>query len=207
MLQEIDNEKHKHDCLVKAIKEKELEDQYNLKTVAAEQQLQKIRDQAAKEVTIKRSELKSAVLKMRKLAQRKKARLAQELQAVRYQMANDMNNMYKDGDMAKCKTAMASPQNRDAYCGVSFPDDYLKFNNCKSEDQDFCPICCENEFGNMHMDKRQVCIDTLCTVAPPTPETGRWVWAGDNHDIINTSILPNSGTAAAPATPAPTKFV
>jgi len=191
MLQEIDNEKHKHDCLVKAIKEKELEDQYNVKTLAAEQQLQSIRDQAAKEVTIKRSELKSAVLKMRKRAERKKAQLAQQLQAVRYAMADDMNNMYKDGDMNKCKIGMQSTQNRDTYCGVNFPDNYLKFSNCKSEDEDFCPLCCENEFGDMHMDKRQVCIDTLCTVAAPLPEGGRWVWAGNNKDLISNTPFPS----------------
>ena len=203
ILQEIDSEKHKHDCLVKAIKEKELEDQYNIKNQQDEKQLQKIRDSAAKEVIIKRSELKSAVLKMRKKALRKKAQLAQQLQAVRYQMANDMNNLYKDGKTENCVNALKDDQGRSAYCEVSFPDDYVKLTNCKNE-EDFCVLCCENEFGDMHMDKRQNCIDTLCAPKPPSEETGRWVWTGGNKDLVSDNpFAPNAEKSATPYSSTP----
>ena len=101
-------------------------------------------------------------------------------------LASDMKNIYKDGDMNKCKEAMKSQQNRDAYCGANFPDDYVKFNSCKTEDEEFCYLCCETEFGDMHMDKRQTCYDTICTVKTETAD-GRWVWVGGE---LNTSINP-----------------
>ena len=79
----------------------------------------------------------------RKRAERSKAQLRSKLQAVRYSMANYMKNLYKIGDMNKCKEAMKSEQNKVSYCGVNFPDDLVKFTTCKTEDEEFCYLCCE----------------------------------------------------------------
>ena len=190
LLQEIDSEKNKKHCLVKAIKERELEDQYNLKEKAEDAEAQKIKDQAAREVIIRRSQLKSQMLNMRRKAERKKLRLRAQLQAVRYSMAADMKNLYKIGDMNKCKTAMLSTTNRDSYCGVNFPDDYVKYTSCKTEEEDFCYLCCETEFGDMHMDKRQQCYDTICKVKTEVND-GRWVWVGEHKELIESEVVPN----------------
>ena len=58
LLKEIVTERDKKNCLVKAIKEKQLEDQYNLILKAQDVEAQKIKEQAAKEIHIRRSQLK-----------------------------------------------------------------------------------------------------------------------------------------------------
>lgn len=180
MMDQINEEKEKQNCLLKKIQEKEKEDQYNLKFKEAESEIKRIQDQAQKQLVIKRTELKSAILKMRKKAERKKAQLAANLQSVRIQISKDMTLIYKEGDMTKCQDAMKNNENRNSYCGANFPDDFVKFDNCKSEDEDFCSFCCETEFGDMHMDKRQLCYDTLCSSKPTVADPkGNWLWVGD----------------------------
>jgi hypothetical protein len=184
IMAKLDEEKDKQGCLVKHIQEKELEDQYNLKAQEAASEMKKIKDLAEKQLFVKRSQLKSDVLKMRKQAERKKAQLVAQLQAVRVQMSKDMGKIYKDGDMAKCKTALQNQQNRDTYCGVNYPEDYVRFSECKSDD-DFCYFCCETEFGDMHMDKRRQCYDTLCNPQNQPDSSGKWIWVTDPNAAIN----------------------
>jgi len=198
LLAQIEDEKDKQNCLVKKIQERELEDQYNLRAREAETEMKKIRDLAEKQVVIKRSQLKNDVMKMRKKAERKKAQLAQQLQAVRVQMSKDMNKIYKNGDMNKCREAMKSKDNRETYCGVNFPDDYVRFTDCKAEEEDFCYFCCETEFGDMHMDQRQLCYDTLCTQKQENDD-GKWIWVADPNPALDMNAI------APKAFPAPTQ--
>ena len=188
LLDNINEEKEKKECLLKKIEEKEKEDQYNLKAQEAAVEMQNIRANAEKQLKIKRSELKSAILQMRKKAERKKAQLSSELQAVRIQMSKYMGKIYKDGDQSKCVEALKNTDNRLTYCGVNFPDDYVKFDTCKTED-DFCSFCCETEFGDMHMDKRQTCYDSLCFKPVTQNNDGKWIWVSDhNGPVVDPNI-------------------
>ena len=197
VLANLNEEKEKQNCLVKQIQEREKEDQYNLKAQEAAAEMKRISDLAEKQVLIKRSQLKSDVLKMRKKAERKKAQLEAQLQAVRVQMSKDMGKIYKDGDMNKCIEAFKSQDNRDTYCGVNFPDDYVRFSDCKV-DEDFCYFCCETEFGDMHMDKRQQCYDTLCNPKQKQDYSGKWLWVTDANNAFNKeNVSPQSFPAAS----------
>ena len=184
ILDKLDEEKEKQNCLLKSIQEKEKEDQFNIKQREAATEMRNIRDLAEKQVIIKRTQLKSDVLKMRKKADRKKARLTAQLQAVRLQMSKDMSNLYKDGDIGKCKEAMKNKESQDTYCGVNFPEDFVRFTGCKEEEEDFCYICCETEFGDMHMEKRQLCYDTLCNLKKTHNEDGNWIWVVDTNGAL-----------------------
>ena len=177
LMDKLNEEKEKQNCLVKKITEKEKEDQYNLKTQEAAAEMKRINDLAEKQVLIKRSNLKAQVLKMRKQALRKQALITSQLQAVRIQMSKDIGKVYKEGDMNKCVDAFKSKENKETYCGVNFPDDFVRFSDCK-EEEDFCSFCCETEFGDMHMDKRQQCYDTLCTTKTLN-DLGKWLWVTD----------------------------
>ena len=188
LMAKLDEEKEKQNCLVKKIQEKELEDQYNLKSQEAAAEIKRISDLAQKQVIIKRSQMKSDVLKMRKTAQRKKAALTAELQAVRIQMSKSMSKVYKEGDKTKCKT-VKSKTDKETYCGFNFPDDYVRYNDCL-EEEDFCSFCCETEFGDMHMDKRQDCYDTICAAAKKMDEDGRWLWVVDTNNAISNDKIP-----------------
>ena len=185
MVHKIEEEKKKSDCLMKAIKEREIENQFNLKAKEAEDEVSSIKETANQQVIIRRSQLKDQILAMRKKAERRKAKLAQQLQSVRTVMAETMGKVYKAGDTSKCANAMKSDNDRAAYCQANFPDDYSKFMDCK-ESEDFCSMCCESEWGDMHVNERQECFRSLCKNGPgasgSTPSgslpqaSGRWIW-------------------------------
>jgi hypothetical protein len=180
MIEKIEAEKKKSDCLMKAIKEREIENQYNVKAKEAEDEVTSIKETASQQVLIRRSQLKNQILAMRKKAQRRKAKLAQQLLNVRTVMAETMGKVYRKGDTSKCSTAMKSDKDKLTYCQVSFPDDYGKMTDCKETD-DFCSMCCENEWGDMHVNERQECYKSLCKNSGPsssgaTPANGRWIW-------------------------------
>jgi len=169
-------EKEKKDNLQRAVQEKEMEDQYNIKVRSAEDQIDKIKELAQKQVYVRRNKLKNKLLKMRKMSERKQADLQQKLKDVKLSMAQEMTNMYKLGDQNKC--IQKDDKGREAYCSNNFVDNYNKYDLCKSEDNFFCYVCCENEFGEMQMKRRESCVKNLCE-KEDTEEgdaSGNWVW-------------------------------
>jgi len=193
MQEEIDEEKRKEECLLKAIRERELEDQYNVKLINAKKDIEKIKEGVKQSILVRRNYLKTFIGKMKKRAERMRNKQRQQLQTVRYQIASDMNNLYHSGDMEKCRVAIQSQLNRDTYCGIHFTEDIVKFTECKTEEEDFCYLCCETEFGDLHVDRRHECYDKLCTRRKHEDKdknfvlgersNGRWVWAGEVRKV------------------------
>ncbi len=56
--------------------------------------------------------------------------------------------------------AAATPKIEE-YCQVNFPDNNGKFMDCKNPDS-FCFVCCEAEFGEMHIPDREKCYKEVC---------------------------------------------
>ena len=159
LLKALECEKNKKENLNKAIKERQIEDQYNLKIQTAEAQIDKIRQITQNQVLIRRNELKNKMLKMRQQAQRNQKSIIAKLKEVKLSIAQDMTAVYKMGDSQKCKERSILVIKD--YCTMNFPDSYLKFDDCKDLDN-FCYICCENEFGDLRMENRQKCIEESC---------------------------------------------
>jgi hypothetical protein len=174
MLKKIEEEKKKTECFMKAIKERELENQYNLRAKETQDEISSIKEAASQQVLIRRSQLKNQILQMRKKAERRKARLAKELLNVRNVMAETMGKASKKGDATRCLNAQKSQTDRNNYCQASYADDYAGFSNCKEAD-DFCTLCCDNEFGELNVQDRLNCYKTVCP-AGATDESGKWVW-------------------------------
>lgn len=187
IMKKIAEEKKKSECIIKAIKERKMENQYNIRAKAAEEQINNIKRATAEQVIIRRNQLKQTIVKMRLDAKRRKSRLAQKLQTVRFEMANEMGKAYKKGDMNRCLNALKSKSDRNTYCTASFPDDYNSLNNCQEGD-DFCMLCCDNEFGDFYINERQGCYKKVCgtedgqsKLNTHIPEAGRWIWQNQVH--------------------------
>ena len=95
---------------------------------------------------------------IRKKARLRKAELAQQLQAVRAKMAADMERNNRMGDIKKCEKGKINTDYRYIYCDKVFVDDFVRNGDCKTNES-FCYACCEHEFGNMHIDRREKCYD------------------------------------------------
>jgi hypothetical protein len=188
MLFQIEEEKKKKECLAQKIKEKALENQYNMRAKEMEKEATKVKDEVAQQILLKRSQLNEMLKKQREHAKRKKMQLKQKLQDVRSQMAEEMTKASRKGDATKCQKSIDSPVERKAYCNLGFADDFANYSTCNEGSIDeFCTMCCDNEFGEFYENDRNECYKKVCTKAidspipiqndPNSPITnGRWVW-------------------------------
>jgi hypothetical protein len=157
---QIQEEKKKDDCLMKSIKAKETEEQYNLSKINAKEQIDKLREEAKKQIVIKRQQIKDKINSMKKRSDRKKASLKAQIMTIRTKTAGKLQKFAKVGDALRCFVPNTSnPEDLkkvDDYCTSSFFDNYLKLAECKAPET-YCYICCENEFGEVHILERDKC--------------------------------------------------
>jgi len=180
-------EKKKKECMDKKIKERELEDKKLLDEREAEAEIKKKKKELSLDIELKRAELKRQIQYMRRRAKRKRAELEQKLQHIKSKMAGQAMKANKMGKISNCKRGKKNQKERDNYCNANFIEDFIKNSECKVEDQ-FCYTCCENEFGNMFLRKREECYD-MCDENETKKKNkskgsnkngivkgGRWIW-------------------------------
>jgi len=176
---------------MKAIKEKQLENQYNIRQKETELAISNIKKAAAREVQIRRSNLKKMIEEMRKKQKRKTSNLSQQLQSVRYAMAEQMGKAYKKGSLENCVKIGTGKDNPDKikmrkhYCTANFAEDFIQYQTCLDGD-DFCHQCCDNEFGEFYIGERENCYSKSCVDSGPAPSpektNGRWIWQSEIID-------------------------
>lgn len=157
----IENEKKKKECVLKAIKERELENQYNTQAKQIEETINNIKQETAQQVLIRRNNLKKIIEKLRQKHDLKKNKLQQELQSVKISIASEIGKHYKKGDMERCQVAAADSKKRNEYCTATFSEDPANLNYCKSTEE-FCNFCCENEISELFVDERIKCVKSVC---------------------------------------------
>jgi len=95
-------------------------------------------------------------------------------------MANTLIKANKNGDWKICKKARNDKDQVNEYCNSNFVDNFIKNKECK-EPENFCYVCCENEFGNMFLKKRDLCYAMCDHLASKDLDNGEWVW---NNNIL-----------------------
>jgi hypothetical protein len=90
-------------------------------------------------------------------------------------MAKNLMNANKKGDMMKCKKAYGNMEMIKDYCNKEIVDNYVKNIECRSESS-FCYVCCENEFGNLVMEKRDVCYKMCDEMLKKSLNGGAFSW-------------------------------
>ena len=177
---QLEQEKKKDECLIKSIREKELEDQYNLVKAEKEKEVLQAREEAKQQILKKRQQVKIKILQMRKRSERKKKMLSGEIQNLRSQMTDNLSKLNKAGNMNNCFKPTTDEEDKkkmSTYCNTNFSDSSpIKFNECLNVNT-FCYVCCENEFGDIHVKEREKCYDK-CEQAPKkeSAHEGSWQW-------------------------------
>lgn len=178
---QLENEKKKDECLIKSIKEKEMEDQYNLNKAEMEKEITQLKEEAKLQILNKRKQVKLKILNMRKRKEFEKKRLQGEITTLRSQVAEEVTKHNKEGNMDLCFKPNSSVESDKAkvenYCKSKFSEaPPSAYSSCLSFDN-FCYSCCSEEFGDMHMSKKSKCYDK-CDNPEPTPakKSGAWQW-------------------------------
>lgn len=180
----IEAEKNKKECLLKAIREKQRENEYSMKALDAQERIDAIKKEAAAQVMARRNKLKKMIAKIREQSQLRRNQLKQQLLDLKTSIAGEIGKAYKKGDMEKCLDAMKSQTTKINYCTALYLDDFNMLNYCKKTD-DFCNICCNAEFGDMYQTEKQECLIKTCPKkAEEILETskGRWIWQKPHSD-------------------------
>jgi hypothetical protein len=188
ILFQIEEEKKKKECLDQKIKEKALENQYNVRAKEFENEASIIREEAKQQIMIKRNQLNEMLKKQRQHAMKKRLQLKQKLQDVRYQMSEQMNKANKKGDSNKCQKGIDSKVDKKLYCSIAFADDFVNYSTCdEGSSEEFCTMCCDNEYGEFYENDRNECYKKVCSkiqgvskAIPNDPNipisNGIWVW-------------------------------
>jgi len=189
ILANIEKERKKKECVLKAIRERELENQYNLHATEAEKTIQNIKKETAQQVLIKRNALNSKLRLIRMKAEREKNKLKQKLQGVRNSIADEIGDKYRKGDINKCLVAMENTKHRNDYCIAHFAEDLSDLQYCR-DTTDFCTFCCDTEISDLYLTDRQTCYTKVCN-ALPTPKmdnindlSGKWVFEANPNKAL-----------------------
>ena len=158
MITKIKNEKKKRKCLKKTLKQRRKDTEILLERRHGEQEVDEIKNEVKIEVQMKRDQMKRQIAQLRKRAKMRKAALQTQLNKIKSKMAKDILLANRDGDMELCRKGQKKLSSRESYCNSNFIDDYIKNIDCKVEET-FCYMCCEHEYGDNFIDKRDVCYD------------------------------------------------
>ena len=179
LFEQIAIEKKKNDCLANVIKQKEIEDQFNLAKEENAIEVKQLKEEATRQIVVKRNDMRAKIISMRKKNERKKNMLKQKLVSVRTEISDNLQVVSKEGSKAVCQISKDEITKINDYCENNFFDDYNKLCDCKDKSS-FCYVCCENEFGAIHVGKRDSCYnmcDRRITSPVDSKENGRWQWA------------------------------
>jgi len=184
IFQRIDEEKKKNDCLLKAIKEKAIENQFKKKLDSEKKDIQSLEETTRNQVGSRIAILKQKIWEMRLTAKEKRQQLMQQLQEVRLSMADNLHKAYKKGEIHNCEFALQDKKTSEAYCTANFganPNTYTSCLGTTSSQRAFCKYCCRNEFGNLLELEQTNCIEQVCKNLKHDPiksteDKGVWVY-------------------------------
>jgi len=176
-------EQKKKEILMKSIKEKELEEQFNISRENAELAIKKLKEEAKNQIMKKRNDIKNKIAQMRLKSERKKAAIKSKILSMRSETAQKLQQYSKKGDMNRCFIPNPDPKTLPAtdpasnlienkpyieqlgaieiYCSSVYSNNVSKFMECKNP-QSYCFVCCEGEFGQMHLSDREKCYNQRC---------------------------------------------
>jgi len=168
-------EEKKKECLEKALKDRDSQNKRLMDNKHKQSELNAIKENAKKEVQNQRNKLREKLNNIRKKFKRRKRLIEQDINVIRAQMAKNLMNAHKKGDMMVCKKAYGNKNLIETYCNRNIVEDYTKNIECRS-DSSFCYVCCENEFGNLVMEKRDICYKMCDQLLKNSMNTGDFLW-------------------------------
>lgn len=155
MEKKIKDEEEKEKCIKKAIKRKSVAQQRKAHALEVAAKINEIKQNTIEEIEQQQEKHKKKLKQQKMAFARRKLTKMRELAQIKMDMTKDMLKAENEGDATSCKIS-SSISYRTEYCNNKFGEDWLANKNCRDESQ-FCWVCCEQEFGQMHIDARDAC--------------------------------------------------
>jgi len=188
---ELEKEKYKLDCLNKAIKEKELENEYNIAQVQRKDRVDGIKKHVVDTIKVKRARLKSKLAKLKKLSTNQLSNMDAQIMNIRVEMMNSLNTE-QGSNPSKCRLLVQNKNEdlyqkaRRAYCDERMADDPDDHQRCvMATREDLIHLCCDYETNPENPQEYQRCIDeTNKVVTGSSYDDVRFFWAKPYHRMI-----------------------
>jgi hypothetical protein len=151
-------EKKKQDNICKAItygKNKILAENYKQK-LKFKKEIDQIKLEIKKRISKNRLKFKEKLQKMQKKHEMNIMKTKSRISEIRKTVTTKLIKAEKKGDIKKCIKIKRSIYRKN-YCDENFHDDFYNHTECLKE-KEFCSICCENEFGDLHQPEREICL-------------------------------------------------
>ena len=123
----------------------------------AKEKLEEIQHDLKLKIILQRKRLLRRLNLIKLVHQRKRNQLKQHIMDVRRVLTQSIITAEKTGDTQNCLNALGNESHIKRYCSIAYSSDSESELECKNSDN-FCYLCCENEFGELHKDERNKCI-------------------------------------------------
>ncbi len=147
---------YKH-CIDRILKRKAAAEEEEEIELEMAHEIKALKKEAQILVLDNRDEEMKRIKKMQRKNQRKLRGKKQKIEDVRMVMAAQVEKAERIGDAEVCKPTVEAEAKED-YCNKFYIDDMEENLACKAADS-FCYMCCDNEFGEFHTDKRTECFN------------------------------------------------
>jgi hypothetical protein len=117
--------------------------------------IKQISEQVKREVMKIREDLRARIMSKQKDEKRKRELIMNKIASLKKDISKDLLKASKNGNIDECNPDRATHEIIE-YCKMNFDFDYSKMNECVKNDN-FCYMCCESEFGDLHLESRSNC--------------------------------------------------
>ena len=149
-----------------------------------QQKLNQIKKDLKIKIILNRKRIMKKLNLLRLAHERKKNKYRQQIQDVRRKLTENMIKAEKKGDYKNCVNAILRNQTEE-YCSSAFGDDPYSLGDCV-KNQNFCYLCCENEFGDMHNDDRDLCTNKCEDKKEKIPSKNyKWIMVNSDEDSLS----------------------
>lgn len=173
----LNKENDKLKCIKEGIQEKEIDNEFIAQQHQVNSDLVGIKQEFNAKILKKRKALKDLLEKMKRRSRLEKSKLESEIKTLRNKISEDVMTAQRNGSTNTCHEGKINTDKRVKYCDEKFVDDYINNGDCKKKEE-FCYLCCETEFGNNFIDKRETCYQMCDRNEDPAnePPGDHWSW-------------------------------
>jgi hypothetical protein len=147
-------EERKKANLLRALIEKN--NNKNKKDEDMKEKLSEIQNDLKQKLLANRNRILKKISLLKFAHERRKNKFRQQIMDVRRVLTQNVINAEKRGNENYCILAMFNDKISD-YCSTAFSSDPSSVVDCNKK-ENFCYMCCENEYGDMHQDEREHCM-------------------------------------------------
>jgi hypothetical protein len=152
---ELEKIKKQKDMIAQALQEKKKQADIYANKLMIKKKIKQISEQVKREVMKIREDLKARILAKQKDEKRKRDLIKNKINTLKNDISKDLLKASKNGNSDECNPDRPTPEILE-YCRINYEKDNNKMNECVKNDN-FCYMCCESEFGDLHLESRSVC--------------------------------------------------